>query len=139
MVKMLGIDYGDARTGLAYSDDLGLLAIGAGCIKSYNPEKAADEIVAKAKEMGIELIVLGNPLNMNGTEGPRSQACKAFAGMLAARTDIPVVMTDERRTTVQAHEILSETGVFGKKRKGKIDSLAAQIILQTYMDKQKNI
>ncbi len=139
MVKMLGIDYGDARTGLAYSDDLGLLAIGAGCIKSYNPEKAADEIVAKAKEMGIGLIVLGNPLNMNGTEGPRAQACKAFAGMLAARTDIPVVMTDERRTTVQAHEILSETGVFGKKRKKKIDSLAAEIILQTYMDKQKNI
>ena len=69
MVKMLGIDYGDARTGLAYSDDLGLLAIGAGCVKSYNPEKAADEIVAKAKEMGIGLMVLGKPLNMNGTEG----------------------------------------------------------------------
>lgn len=139
MVKLLGIDYGDARTGLAYSDDLGLIAIGAGCVKSYNPEKAADEIVKKAKDWNIGLMVLGKPINMNGTEGPRAQACKDFSQMLMARTDIPVVMIDERRTTVQAHEILTETGVFGKKRKGVVDSLAAEIILQTYMDKQKNI
>lgn len=139
MVKLLGIDYGDARTGLAYSDDLGLIAIGAGCVKSYNPEKAADEIVKKAKDWNIGLMVLGKPINMNGIEGPRAQACKDFAQMLMARTDIPVVMIDERRTTVQAHEILTETGVFGKKRKGVVDSLAAEIILQTYMDKQKNI
>ena len=96
MVKMLGIDYGDARTGLAYSDDLGLLAIGAGCVKSYNPEKAADEIVAKAKEMGIGLMVLGKPLNMNGTEGPRAQACKDFAEML-----IPIAIRKKPRQYIR--------------------------------------
>ena len=130
---MLGIDYGDARTGLAYSDDLGLLAIGAGCVKSYNPEKAADEIVAKAKEMGIGLMVLGKPLNMNGTEGPRAQACKDFAEMLMARTDIPVVMWDERRSSVEAHAILHANGKKERKHRKTVDAVAASLILEGYL------
>lgn len=136
--KLLGVDYGDARTGLAYSDALGLTAVGWGNVKSYNPEKAAIEIAAKAEEIGAELIVIGKPLNMNGTAGPRAEAALKFGEMIMAHTSVPITFFDERRTTVQAHEILTETGVFGKKRKDTVDSLAAEIILQSYMDMQKN-
>lgn len=136
--KLLGVDYGDARTGLAYSDALGLTAVGWGNVKSYNPEKAAAEIAAKAEEIGAELIVIGKPLNMNGTAGPRAEAAMKFGEMIKAYTSVPITFFDERRTTVQAHEILTETGVFGKKRKNTVDSLAAEIILQSYMDMQKN-
>lgn len=135
--KLLGIDFGDARTGIAYSDALGLTAVGAGFVKSYNPQKAAAEIAQKAKELGTELIVVGKPLNMNGTHGPRAEAAERFGALLSELTGIPVVYYDERRTTVQAHEILTESGVFGKKRKNTVDSLAAEIILQSYMDSQK--
>ena len=140
MVKrILGVDYGDARTGLAYSDAMGLTAVGWCNVKSYNTEKAAEEIAVKAKEIGAELIVIGKPLNMNGTAGPRAEAALAFGETLKKYTDIPITFFDERRTTVQAHEILTQTGVFGKKRKDTVDTLAAEIILQSYMDKQKNI
>lgn len=136
--KYLGVDFGEARTGLAYSDALGLTAVGAGCIKSYNPEKAADEIAKKAEELNIDLIVIGKPLNMNGTSGARAELAEHFGAMISSRTKIPVTFFDERRTTVQASAILTETGVFGKKRKNAIDSLSAQIILQTYMDLHNN-
>lgn len=136
--KLLGVDYGDARTGLAYSDALGLTAVGFGNVKSYNPEKAAAEVAAKAEEIGAELIVIGKPLNMNGTFGPRAQAALDFGEMISKHTSIPITFFDERLTTVQAHGILDEAGVFGDKRKQKIDSLAAELILQAYMDKMKN-
>ena len=136
--KLLGVDYGDARTGLAYSDALGLTAVGFGCVKSYNPEKAAAEVAAKAEEIGAELIVIGKPLNMNGSSGFRTQAALDFGEMISRHTQIPVTFFDERLTTVQAHGILDEAGVFGAKRKQKIDSLAAELILQAYMDKMKN-
>lgn len=138
IIKLLGVDYGDARTGLAVSDGLGITAVGYGCVKSYNPEKAAAEIVSIAEKLGIGTIVIGKPINMNGTIGPRAEKALAFGEMISSKTTVPVVFFDERRTTVQAHGILDETGVFGKKRKAVIDTLSAELILQTYMDIQKN-
>ena len=136
--KLLGVDYGEARTGLAYSDDLGLCAIAMGNVKSYNREKAAKEIALKAAEIGAELIVIGKPLNMDGTAGEKVEAVKEFAAMISANTDIPIEFHDERLSTVSAHRFLSEEmGVKAKKHKNIVDSLAAEIILQSYMDKNR--
>ena len=138
MVKMLGVDYGEARTGLAYSDALGLYALGMGNIKSYNMEKTAQDIAAKAKEIGAGLIVIGKPVNMNGTFGEKVEKVTRLAELIRLHTDTPIDFFDERMTTVSAHKILQESGVRAKNRKQIIDSLAAELILQGYMDKYKN-
>ena len=138
MVKMLGVDYGEARTGLAYTDALGLYAVGMGNIKSYNMEKAAADIAAKAKEIGAGLIVIGKPVNMNGTFGEKVEKVTRLAELIRLHTDLPIDFYDERMTTVSAHKILQESGVRAKNRKQIIDSLAAELILQGYMDKYKN-
>ena len=88
-----------------------------------------------AKEKKAELIIVGNPINMNGTEGPRSEKCRAFAQMLYEMSGIPVELYDERLTTVSAHNILSELNVRGKKRKDNVDELSATLILQDYIDR----
>ena len=132
-MKILGVDYGEARTGLAYSDALGLYAVGMGNIKSYNIEKAAADIAAKAKEIGAELIVIGKPVNMNGTEGPRAQRARDLAALLEVH--LPVYLMDERMTTMAAARFLNETNTRGKKRKGVIDTLSAEIILQNALDR----
>ena len=137
MKKLLGIDYGDARTGLAVSDALGLLASGIGNIEAGGPRKLAKEIAAVCAERGIEEIVLGHPINMNGTLGPRSEKVKAFAAMLEEETGLPVCLQDERCTTMEAHRYLNDTDTRGKKRKQVVDTLSAQIILQTYMDSHR--
>ena len=138
MKIILGVDYGDARTGLAVSDRLGLLASGAGCIKCEGFKKAAAAVAEAAKEHKAELIVVGNPINMNGTEGPRSEKCRAFAEALGELTGIPIELFDERLTTVSAHKFLNETNTRGKKRKAAVDELSATIILQDYLDKKRN-
>ena len=136
--KLLGVDYGEARTGLAYSDDLGLCAIAMGNVKSYNREKAAKEIADKAAEIGAELIVIGKPLNMDGTAGEKVEAVKEFAAMIVQHTNVPIEFYDERLSTVSAHRFLSEgMGVKAKKHKNIVDSLAAEIILQSYMDSKR--
>ncbi len=137
--KLLGVDYGMARTGLAHSDDLGIFAVAMGNVKSYNREKAAAEVAAKAAEIGAETIVIGKPVNMDGTSGEKVQMVEEFAALIAEHTDIPIEFYDERLSTVSAHRILSEgMGVKAKKHKNVVDSLAAEIILQSYMDTQKN-
>lgn len=133
---ILGVDYGDARTGLALNT--GTFAFGAGCVKCEGMRKTAEGVAAAAAEKKAELIVIGNPINMNGTEGPRSEKCKAFAAMLAEMTGIPVELYDERLTTVSAHNILSELNVRGKKRKNTVDELSATLILQDYIDRNKD-
>ena len=138
MKKILGVDYGDARTGLAVSDGLGLLAVGAGCIKCEGFKKAAEAVAAEAVKHKAELIVVGNPVNMNGTEGPRSGKCRAFAKALEELTSLPVELYDERLTTVSAHRFLSDANVRGKRRKAAVDELSATIILQDYLDRKKN-
>lgn len=132
---LLGVDYGDARTGLA--TNAGIFAFGAGCVKADGMKKTARAVADAATTKKAELIVVGNPLNMNGTEGPRSEKCRAFAAMLEEMSGIPVVLYDERLTTVSSHNILSELNVRGKKRKDSVDELSATIILQAYIDSQK--
>ena len=138
MKIILGVDYGDVRTGLAVSDRLGLLAAGAGCIKCESFKGAVAAVAEAAKKHKADLIVVGNPINMNGTEGPRSEKCRAFAEALGELAGIPVELFDERLTTVSAHKFLNETNVRGKKRKGAVDELSATIILQDYLDKKRN-
>ena len=138
IVKMLGVDYGEARTGLAHSDALGLYAVGMGNIKSYNMEKAAADIAAKAAEIGAELIVIGKPVNMNGTMGEKVEKVTRLGELIATHTDIPIDFYDERMTTMSAYKILQESGIRAKNRKQIIDSLAAELILQGYMDRKRN-
>jgi len=138
MKIILGVDYGDARTGLAISDRLGLLAVGAGCIKCEGFKKTADAVAKAAKEKGADMIVVGNPVNMNGTEGPRSEKCRAFAKALEELTSLPVQLYDERLTTVFAHRFLSDANVRGKKRKSAVDELSATIILQDFLDRNRD-
>ena len=106
---LLGVDYGDARTGLA--TNAGTFAFGAGCVRAEGMKKTAQAVADAAIAKKAELIVVGNPLNMNGTEGPRSEKCRAFAAMLEEMANIPVVLYDERLTTVNAHNILSVTHI----------------------------
>lgn len=133
---IMGVDYGDARTGLALN--AGSFAFGAGCVRAEGMRRTAEEVAAAAAEKSAELIVVGNPINMNGTEGPRSEKCRAFAKMLGELSGIPVELYDERLTTVSAHNIMSELNVRGKKRKDNVDELSATIILQNYIDRHKN-
>ena len=137
-MKLLGVDYGEARTGLAYSDALGLYAVGMGNIKSYDMEKAAAEIALKAKEICAQAIVIGKPVNMNGTFGEKVEKVERLGELIRSHIDVPIEFFDERMTTVRAHQILQESGVRSKKRRPIIDSLAAELILQGYMDMQRN-
>ena len=132
--RILGVDLGDARTGLAVSDALGFLAGGIGYIKSPVKREVADEIVRYANEYKVTKIIVGNPVNMNGTLGPRAEKVQSLIELLRERTDIPIEIFDERLSTAAAHRILNETGLKSKKRKTVIDTLSAQIILQNYMD-----
>ncbi len=135
---IMGVDFGDVRTGLAVSDRTGLLAHGAGCIKCEGIKKIAALTAEAAIEKGVSRIVVGNPKNMNGTEGPRTARCREFAELLRELTGLPVELFDERLTTVSAHRILSESNVRGKKRKDSVDELSATLILQDYLDRNRN-
>ena len=114
MNKIMGIDYGDARTGVAISDLLCSI-VGSTCVvPSRNREKAVADIVKLAKDNAVGEIVVGLPKNMDGTEGPRAELCREFAEILKEATHLPVAMWDERRTTVVAHNILSQHNYHGK-------------------------
>ena len=133
MQKIMGIDYGDARTGVAISDLLCSI-VGSTCVvPSRNREKAVADIVRLAKDNMVGEIVVGLPKNMDGTEGVRAQLCREFADKLRELTDLPVAMWDERRTTVEAHNILSAHNYHGQKRKNTVDAVAASLILEGYL------
>ena len=132
-MRIMGIDYGDARTGVAISDLLCSIVGSATVVPSRNPEKAIADIVRLADENQVGEIVVGLPKNMDGTEGSRAQLCRAFADRLREATGLPVVMWDERRTTVEAHNILSVHNYHGKKRKETVDAVAASLILEGYL------
>ncbi|MGI6166582.1 MAG: Holliday junction resolvase RuvX [Eubacteriales bacterium] len=136
--KIMAVDFGDTRTGIAVSDAMRLLASGAGCITPGGIQKTADAIAADARARGVSAVVVGLPKNMNGSEGPRAMRCRELARLLRERLDIPVVLVDERLTTVGASRYLDATETRGKKRKGVIDSLSAEIILQKVLDRLKN-
>lgn len=133
--RILGVDFGDARTGVAISDLSGILASGVGTIKSTGFLKTAEEVAKIAKEKDVSLIVLGHPINMNGTLGPRSEKAQAFGKHLEELTGLPVVLQDERLSTANAHVMLNMTNTRGQKRKSIIDEMSACLILQSYLDK----
>lgn len=136
--RLLGVDFGEARTGLAISDTARLLASGIGNITAGGLEKTADAILEAVHEQNAVGVVLGLPVNMNGTEGPRAERARRLAELIAERApDLPVALMDERMTTMAASRFLNETGTRGKKRKGVIDTLSAQIILQNALDRLK--
>ena len=136
-MRILGIDLGDVRTGLALSDESCFLASGLGTFTAYNQDKALEQILTAIRTHKVEEIVMGNPVNMNGTKGERSQKVEAFAERLREASGLPVILFDERCTTMQAHTILSFTDTRGKKRKNTVDTLSAEIILQNYLDQRK--
>ena len=133
MKRIMGIDYGDARTGVALSDLMCSIVGSSQVVPSRNRQKAIADIVAIAKQNEVGEIVVGLPKNMDGTEGPRAELCRGFAEELAQATGLPVVMWDERRTTVEAHNILSQHNYHGQKRKNTVDAVAASLILEGYL------
>ena len=137
MIRIMGIDYGDARTGVAISDLLCTIVGSAVVVPSRNTEKAIADIVKLAKENAVGEIVVGLPRNMDGTEGVRAELCREFAAKLEEATGLPVAMWDERRTTVEAHNILSQHNYHGKKRKDTVDAVAASLILEGYLAYRK--
>ncbi len=131
-MRVMAIDYGDARTGIAVSDALGMIAGETFVIAQWDPEALADTIVSEAKARDVGTLVLGLPRNMDGTEGPRAEKSRAMKALLEAR-GMTVVLWDERRTTVDAHRILRENGKREKKHKATVDAVAAALILEGYL------
>ena len=137
--KILSVDFGDARTGLAVSDVTRFLASGIGTISVGGIVKTADRTAEIAREQGVSAVVVGLPVNMDGTQGFRAERCCEFADLLSERLPgVPIAMMDERMTTMSASRYLNETNTRGQKRKGVIDTLSAQIILQNALDRLKN-
>ena len=134
-LRLMGIDFGDARVGVALSDPLGIMAQGYKTVQNDGTDSLYHELAAIIKEKEVTKIVIGLPKNMDNTEGFRSEATKLFAEKLKDYTDAPIDFCDERLTTVSAHGMLSEMNVRGKKRKGAVDTLSAALILETYMRK----
>ncbi len=132
--RVLGVDYGDVRTGIAVSDEGRFLASGIATLRENGMLRTADRVAKEASDRAVSLIVVGLPRNMDGSYGPRAEVIRAFVGHLAERTEIPIELWDERLTTVEAHRILSASDVGGKRRRAVVDTLAAEIILQSYLD-----
>lgn len=137
-MRIMAIDYGDAHTGIAISDPTGLLAGFTTVINSRRLEVVVEQVTLLAKEHGAEELVLGHPVNMDGTLGPRSEKAKAMKALLEEATALPVVLWDERRTTIEAHQILNEGNYHGKKRKNTVDAVAASLILEGYLAYLRN-
>ena len=135
--KIMSVDFGDVRTGLAVSDLSRLIASGIGYISPGGIEKTADAVAEAVKEQSAVAVVVGLPVNMDGSEGGRAQRCRKLCRLIEERTDIPCAAFDERMTTMTAARYLDATGTRGKKRKGVIDTLSAQIILQNCLDRLK--
>ena len=132
-MKILAVDLGKARTGLALCDEGEILASPAGVITQYNREKLVGEVAQKARELGAREIVVGLPRNMDGSEGESARGAREFAAALQEAAGLPVTMRDERLTTVTAHGYLNETNTRGKKRKAVVDAVAAVVILEEYL------
>lgn len=132
-MRVMGIDYGDARTGIAISDLLCTIVGSTDVIHSRSLEKTLQQIRELATQREVGEIVVGLPKNMDGSEGPRAELCRNFAKKVEEATGLPVALWDERRTTVEAHNILSQHNYHGKKRKNTVDAVAASLILEGYL------
>lgn len=137
MSRIMGIDYGDARVGLAFSDVTGFLVGDAFTLHERNFERVVDAIVNEVKSREVTEIVLGYPKNMDGTVGVRGEKSEELAEILKEKTSLPVILWDERRTSISAHQILSNNGLKTKKHKSKVDAVAATLILQGYLDSRR--
>lgn len=133
---IMSVDLGKARTGIAVCDKTEFLASPYKVIFEKSPQKLPEKVAEAAKETKAELIVVGLPKNMDGTEGESARNARAFAQKLTEITEIETVMQDERGTTITAHNFLNNTNTRGKKRKNVVDEVAATIILQDYLDKR---
>ena len=139
-MRIMAIDYGDARTGVAVSDESATLAGEAWTIRESNPGALARAVAAEAISRGVSIVVVGHPVNMDGTTGPRAEKSERLADSLRLlfaegnSGNIPAVaLWDERMTTISAHRILSDAGTYGGKRKKKVDAVAASLILEGYL------
>ncbi|MDE5605001.1 MAG: Holliday junction resolvase RuvX [Eubacterium sp.] len=137
-MKIMSVDYGDARTGVAFSDISETLASPYTVIKEAYQPNLIDKLCEIAEKENAEKIVVGIPKNMDGSLGFRAEACREFGKNLEKKANLPVDFIDERLTTVMAHNILSANNVRGKKRKDTVDAVSAVMILQSYIDKNKN-
>lgn len=136
--KYLAVDYGDKRTGLAECDISGMLASGIGTISEGGMRKTAERVAREAESRSCKKIIIGLPKNMDGSEGQRTDVIRAFADLVREYTKIEIDFYDERMTTMIAYRYMSEVGTFGKKRKNNVDTLSAEIILQSYLDRERN-
>ena len=137
-MKILAVDYGDSHTCLACCDRTETLASPLGVIDEKDFNICVEKVAAASVEYEVGMIVVGTPLNMNGTAGPRSEKCKLFAELLRNFVEVPVVMWDERSTTVTAHQMMNDVNKRGKKRKAVIDAVAAAVILENYLAYRAN-
>lgn len=135
--KYLGVDYGDKRTGIAECDVTGSLASGITTVSEGGMKKTAVRVAKEATSRGCVKIVIGMPKNMDGTDGPRTEVVRAFAALLAEECDIPIDFYDERMTTMVAYRYLDGSGTYGKARRAAVDTLSAEIILQSYIDRER--
>lgn len=132
-MRIMAIDLGDRRTGLAVSDLLGMLCGEAWTMEEWNMERAAERISDEAKKREVGTLVLGLPKNMNGSEGPRAEKCRAFKALLEQASSLPVVLWDERRSSIEAHAILHASGKREKQHRKTVDAVAASLILEGYL------
>ena len=132
-MRIMAIDYGDQRTGLAVSDLLGMLCGEAWTVTEWNPERLAEQISREAKSREVGTLVLGLPRNMDGSEGPRAEKCRQFKALLEEVCGLPVVLWDERRSSIEAHAILHAAGKKEKKHRKTVDAVAASLILEGYL------
>ena len=137
--RVLGIDAGTVRTGIAVSDETGFLARAVCTVKAKGRRELVEKIVEQAREYSVRLIVMGHPINMNGTLGESSERIMKLAEALREASGLPVVLFDERCTTMAAAQILNLTDTGGQKRKDIIDALSAEIILQNYLDSERSL
>jgi putative Holliday junction resolvase len=137
-MRILAVDYGEARTGIAVSDNSEFLASPVCTLKEWNEDRLVQRIADIAKEQNAGEIVVGLPLNMDGSKGEKAQKCQALGEKIAEVSKIPVKMWDERSTTVMAHQILNTVNVRGKNRKAVVDTVAATVILESYLKYRKN-
>ena len=137
-MKIMAIDYGDAHTGIAISDLTCTLAGFSTVINARRQEQVVAAVEGLIAEHGVTELVLGYPKNMDGSLGPRAEKAEAMAELLKAATSLPVVLWDERRTTIDAHQILFNSGKNAKKRKKTVDAVAASLILEGYLTYRKN-
>jgi putative Holliday junction resolvase len=132
-MRVMAIDYGDQRTGIAVSDALRTICGAAFTITEWNTERLAQRIAAEAAARGVDTLVLGLPRNMDGSEGPRAEKARAFAGALREACGLPVVLWDERRSSVEAHAVLHANGRRMKDHRGTVDAVAASLLLEGYL------